>query len=121
MGYDLHITRADDWAENEGREITREEWLALVAGDEELTLDPVNGDEYALWSGPSEHAGPWLCWCEGNLSAKNPDPALIGKMVEIAGRLGARVQGDDGEFYPEALREAEARRSLPWWRRLLGG
>jgi hypothetical protein len=30
MGYDIHITRAEHWAENEGREISAEEWLAYV-------------------------------------------------------------------------------------------
>jgi hypothetical protein len=99
MGYDLHITRGAHWAENEGHEITCEEWLALVAHDPELTLDPVNGDQYALWSGPSQYPEPWLKWWRGNISTKNPDKTLIVKMINIASKLGARVQGDDGEFY----------------------
>lgn len=120
MGYDLHITRAEDWSQNEGREITWDEWLALVEDDPELTLDPLNGDEHALWSGPSEDSEPWLRWDEGNISTKSPDRALTDKMIQIAERIGARVQGDDGEFYPEAFKRSETRRKLPWWRRLLG-
>jgi hypothetical protein len=58
MGYDLHITRADHWAENEGHEITRDEWFALVASDPELTPDPVNGNDYALWSGRCRYPDP---------------------------------------------------------------
>jgi hypothetical protein len=99
MGYDLHITRADCWAENEGREITRDEWFALVGADPELTLDPVNGDDYALWNGRSRYPDPWLNWWRGNISTKNPDKPIIAKMIQIATKLGARVQGDDGEFY----------------------
>ena len=38
MGYDFHITRAKLWADNEGDEITPEEWLAVVRDDPELTL-----------------------------------------------------------------------------------
>jgi hypothetical protein len=33
-------------------------------------------------------------------SYKDPDEALIEKMVEIAEKLGATVQGDDSEVYP---------------------
>ena len=99
MGYDLHITRADYWAENDGCEIARDEWLALVAGDPELTLDPVSGDEYALWSGSCRYPDPWFHWWRGNISTKNPDRAIVAKMIQLAERLGARVQGDDGESY----------------------
>jgi hypothetical protein len=99
MGYDLHITRADNWAENEGAEITRAEWLAFVASDPELRPDPDNGDDYALWSGKCSYPDPWFCWWRGNIQTKNPDKAIVTKMLQIATRLGARVQGDDGEFY----------------------
>src|SRR5262245_30079321 len=99
MGYDLHVTRADLWAENEGREISRQEWLSLVAADPEPTPEPVNGDEYARWAGRCRYAKPWFHWWRGNISTKNPDRAIVIKMLELASRLGARVQGDDGEFY----------------------
>jgi hypothetical protein len=99
VGYDLHITRADYWAENEGQEITRDEWFALVTSDPELNFDPVNGNAYALWNGQCEHAEPWFNWWRGNISTKYPDGAMIVKMIQMAGRLGARVQGDDGEEY----------------------
>ncbi len=99
MGYDLHITRADHRAENEGREITQDEWLALVAADPELMLDPVDGDEYALWSGRCQYHDPWFKWWRGNILTKNPDRAIVAKMLQLAERLGARVQGDDGKIY----------------------
>jgi len=38
---------------------------------------------------------------KGNLSIKNPDEECLAKMRQIAARLQARVQGDDGEFYDE--------------------
>jgi hypothetical protein len=99
MGYDLHVTRAEDWSDNEGRQITRDEWFALVASDSELTLDPVHGDDYALWSGSCRYPDPWFNWTQGNISTKNPDKQIIAKMIQIAAKFGARVQGDDGEFY----------------------
>lgn len=38
MGYDLHITRAENWWENEGKEISENEWRALIDSDAELRL-----------------------------------------------------------------------------------
>jgi uncharacterized heparinase superfamily protein len=38
---------------------------------------------------------------------KNPDRAILAKLLQLAQRLEARVQGDEGEFYrrPEDLAE----------------
>lgn len=42
MGYDFHITRWNDRAD-EGNDITAEEWLDHVRSDAELTLTSANG------------------------------------------------------------------------------
>ncbi len=99
MGYELHITRAPDWAENEDDYIRADEWLTLVEADAELTLDTRNGPHFARWSGLSDHQEPWFDWFEGNIHTKYPDPMMLAKMLEIADKLGAKVQGDDGEMY----------------------
>jgi hypothetical protein len=98
MGYDLHITRRRHWADA-GRDIFAEEWLRLVAQDPELTLAPHHGPWVAVWHGPSTLDAPWMDWSGGNISTKNPDRALIAKMVQLARQLDATVQGDDGETY----------------------
>ena len=98
MGYDLHITRRRDWS-SEGDVITTDEWLAYVRSDPELRLNPANGPYFAEWRGPSVTGESWFDWSNGQIEAKNPDPALIDKMVAIASRLNATVQGDDGETY----------------------
>jgi hypothetical protein len=98
MGYDLHITRRKDWS-GTGNDITAQEWLAYVKKDPELLISPENGATFALWNGKSEYPDPWLDWSGGNIYTKNPDQALIDKMVAIAGDLHAVVQGDDGEIY----------------------
>jgi hypothetical protein len=98
MGYDLHITRRTDWSTT-GNDITADEWLAYVARDSELSLWPENGPCMARWTGESKHADAWLDWFQGNVYSKNPDEALILKMVQIAKELRGQVQGDDGEIY----------------------
>lgn len=98
MGYDLHITRRQSWSDGDGPEITKEEWLAYVARSSDLE-SPDPESDYVLWRGESKHEIPWLCWGFGNISTKNPDRALIVKMIQIARDLNARVEGDDGEEY----------------------
>jgi hypothetical protein len=98
MGYDLHITRAEHWYDGQAA-ISADEWLACVATDPELELAGFNGPYFALWSGPSRPEEPWFDWSRGRIHTKNPDPAMVGKALRIAERLGARVVGDDGEVY----------------------
>ena len=101
MGYELHITRAEFHADNAGHEITAKEWLRYVQSDPELRLVPKRGKYFVEWSGRSKYPDPWLDWFRGCISTKNPDKAIVGKMIQIAQKLGARVQGDDGEFYDD--------------------
>jgi hypothetical protein len=103
VGYEFHITRAENWVESDQRPITAEEWLAVVAADPELRIDEENGPYFAVWSGPcSYEGGGWFDWSDGCISTKNPDRAILGKMLRLATQLGAVVQGDDGEVYSEA-------------------
>ncbi|MEU1622670.1 hypothetical protein ABZ479_35910 [Streptomyces sp. NPDC005722] len=107
MGYDLHITRRDDWWDDEGPEIGRQEWEAAVAADPDLVMQPVpDGWAADAFSSASmttrperEDATEMLHWDEGLASAKHPSDVLIAKMCDLAGHLGAKVQGDDGEHY----------------------
>lgn len=117
MGYDLYITRADDWKENDRAPITAAEWMALVRADPTLTPDPLLGPYFVRWTGPSRHDDPWLDWRDGNVFSKYPDSALLRKMVAVADRLGARVQGEDGEPYTgdEPLDEWLDRGQGPVW------
>jgi hypothetical protein len=100
MGYDLHITRRSEWADDDGPEITLEEWKAYVASDDEVRPDSDNGPTDFLWAAHPQE--PWpLCWDRGEINTKNPDETTIRKLVAIANRLSATVQGDDGEIYRE--------------------
>ena len=99
MGYDLHITRADFWAENEGQTISAEEWLQIVRDDASLSLDVTNGSCFAVYTAEAGDATRWLDWRDGNVYTKNPDRKTLKKMLAVAEALGGRVQGDDGEHY----------------------
>lgn len=101
MGYDVHITRADSWAENEGHEIAGEEWLAIVQADSELTHSIEDGPYFVRWHGTTKYPETWFDLVNGNIDTKNPDKATMRKMLQIANALGANVQGDDGEIYGE--------------------
>lgn len=110
MGYDIHITRADNWEDNAGREISAREWLSFVDSDSELERDPSNGDFAVYWRAPQSPPGAWFDWYAGNVFTTNPEPATIEKAVSIAAQLGGRVQGDDDQVFapaPEAVTVGE--------------
>ena len=136
MGYDIHITRASDWSESEERPISIEEWSAYVTSDPEMQLDnyaQVERDGHvlrhegsiAVWVTYSGHAVggnmAWFCYSDGQIQVKNPDREILGKMLQIANRFGAKVRGDDGEEYlrTEDLPVEEQTQTAPrrpWWR-----
>jgi hypothetical protein len=99
MGYDIHITRAADWSHNSGQEIRPSEWRAVVREDPELVEDPDVGAHAVIWRREKGGDGGWFDWVDGNVYTTDASPDALRKMVELASRLEARVQGDDGEFY----------------------
>ncbi len=127
MSYQVYITRAEFWAENEGSEISAGEWLELLQKDAEISQDEANGPYFVVLGGSQESTESWLDWSEGNLYTSYPNRAMQKKMLQIAGELGAVIQGDDGEIYasvedfPEPidrhLATAPSREGLPAYKR----
>ena len=142
MGYDVHITRKENWFEETGPEISLDEWVAYVSGDPEMRLDnfaeAANGNGAVLriekpgisvWLTYSGHDidgnMAWFGHTRGRIVVKNPDEEILGKMWSIAQSLSARVQGDEGEIYneegeasvseepPSAVRKVAKK---PWWK-----
>ncbi len=101
MGYNLYITRRKNhW--NSGSDISQEEWLEYIKNDPELTTHSENYAGLtcpAFWKGSTEYGETWLDLERGCIYTKNPDNATLGKMLEIAKCLNAKVQGDDCEVY----------------------
>ena len=99
MGYDLHVTRADNWESNVGQWIREEEWLRVIRDDPELDADPANGPYSANWL--TSRRATWFDWSDGNVYTTDPDRDAVGKLLDIAFRLRAGVQGDNGENYQD--------------------
>lgn len=132
MGYDLHITRRKFWFDR-GDDISREEFESYVRRDVEFIYPSQMGPDYAEWKSPKTGYESWLCWENGHIHTKNPEPEFIDKIVAIAHAFRAIAQGDDGEVYlsattirpepsnptREALTLQAHTQSLPDWRLLL--
>lgn len=116
MGYDIHITRKEDWSDEEGIEISLDEWKQYIDADPEMRLDGfaeaelpdggalrVEDEGIAVWTKWSQHeidgGMAWFNYFEDHISVKNPDEEIFKKMYQIAQALNAEVQGDDGEIY----------------------
>jgi len=125
MGYELHITRKEEWSDENGPEISAAEWKAVVRADPEMQVeyrypggrvvsDESKGD--TIWIVGNEDRACFY-FHNGNVVAKSPDREIVQKMWSLAQGLAARVQGDDGEFYDASgnpLPPALVQRS--WWR-----
>jgi hypothetical protein len=145
MGYDVHITRAENWTESEAKPITLAEWTAHIDSDPEMRLDGAaeattatgetlrcQNEGIAVWTAYSGHGTDgnmaWFDYRDGCIVVKNPDEEIRRKMYSIASALGALVQGDEGELYDESGSEiriaGEARQKShaqqSWWKRILG-
>jgi hypothetical protein len=81
MGYEVHITRRPNWADDSGPEITEAEWQAWLI-DHPADVEVARYDQV--------HRG---------LALKSPDEAQMRRLSRIAAAFGATLQGDDGELY----------------------
>ena len=105
MGYELHITRSEDWVDSESNPITMSEWLECASGGSRLsvggsiTFGQVETPAYYLTDlGPEN--GPSLFWHGGEVRVGGAPDEAIGHLVAIADDLGASLIGDEGETYP---------------------
>lgn len=105
-GREVHISRRVNWWEVDGGQISATEFRTAVAADPDLAMvavpdvwrwEPRWIAELATGAGAEPREN--LVWRAGRIVARRPSAALIAKMCELAKILGARVQGDDGEYY----------------------
>ena len=97
MGYDVYITRREQWYSEDGPEITLQEWQALLASDPDLVT--LEDGETAQLVHPDGHYARTFWHSRGYIFVKKPNRAALMKMLKIAETLGARVIGDHDEVY----------------------
>ena len=120
MGYDIHITRRAQWSDD-GDDITKDEFLAIVAADPEFLSLSKMGDDVIEWRSPGTgHQSP-LFWRNGQIDSKNPSREFVDKLKTVARQLKANLQGDDGEFYYSAATGESSNGTTPlgwkpWWK-----
>lgn len=113
------------------------EWKSFLVNDSEMRLDNfaeavttsgdqirIESDGLAVWT---KYSGndldgnfAWFDYSNGNFVCKNPDDEIIKKMLDIAQRLNAKVQGDEGELYEptvgEEVTDKQLNQEKPWWK-----
>ena len=143
MGYDVHITRRQDWWE-EGEEISIEEWAAYIESDPDMRMENsaekktpdgstirIESKGLSIWTSYSGHGEngnmAWFDFRDGRITVKNPDKEILGKMYSIASAFEAKVQGDEGEVYDANGNPQEPTHNIrsfesvgkskkPWWK-----
>jgi hypothetical protein len=138
MGYDVYITRAEHPDESGQHPISEADWNALVESDASLKLSPTDYYERRTPDGKTEKL-PMVIWTahpsrppfllmDGAIYIKSPNEATVEKMVEMAGKLKARVVDEDGEVYSSGTPTGgpvssapppPGFRAWPLWKRLL--
>ncbi len=114
MGYDVHITRKENWFDQDKKKsIALKEWINYIQSDKEMELvnEAVHqstqltyqNSGLAIWTGYSGHGHnhnyAWFDFRNGNIVIKNPDTEIINKVRKIAEQLKASVQGDEGNYF----------------------
>ena len=111
MGYEIHITRKTEWFDEDGPEISLEDWKAYIASDPEMRLDGYaeatmeNGDVFrtehdgiAVWTAYSGHG------VDGNMAWLYPGSG------GIVAESGQGNPGQDVRDRPGARRPRGGRR-----------
>ena len=136
MGYDICITRNKDYDSDKQEEIPLSEWLAVVDSDPELErreniemtlpdgqiLRMQSKSPPVIWKNNAE-GEVWFDYRRGEIAVKNPDTMIFKKMHDLALKLGAVLQGEEGELYDEkgeiinAETTANDKNKKTWWSR----
>ncbi len=112
MGYDIHIHRRLTWTDGD-KDITTEEWNRLIDEDPELEhteeveipLDGgifsyrLNNASLSKWTKFTTKEVFWFTYHKGRITIKYNKEEVLLKAIEVAKKLNAKVQGDEGEVY----------------------
>jgi hypothetical protein len=105
MGIYVYVTRRTDPFDDSGPQITRDEWLDLIANDADLSLEdppdrfPNDKTIYAAWKNYPGGYTAWLGLNGGNIEVKGLEEVLLGKLRTFATILEARIVSEEGEEF----------------------
>lgn len=146
MGYELHITRQENWFDDDSsQQISFDEWIQVLSNDKDMRLDNfaeftttdgdtirVESEGLSVWTKYSGNGlngnYAWFDYRKGRIVCKNPDDEIISKMLDIAKLLNAKVQGDEEEIYELSADNKISCREInenyddrtakgkPWWK-----
>jgi hypothetical protein len=122
MGYELHITRAEEWLDSESTPISQDEWLR-VATDAGLavmgSLDLEGIGPQDIYVASAAANAPGLHWHEGRIVVSGASEVDISPLLDLARALDAHLVGDDDEQYPlgTTVQAAVTKREWRFWRR----
>jgi len=96
MSYVLNIFRAPGKPP-----LTAEEWRSFIQSDSSLALESIPeqpGSACARWMAHPKQQLVLFTFADGRIATEARDDVIIRKAQEIARRLDARLQGEEGEF-----------------------
>jgi hypothetical protein len=100
MSCSLYITRAPFFDKSLDSPITSKEWLDLACQDETFIIEDETDFIRGTWKNPEDPNGYYsIDWFEGMIFSDVTSNAVIGKLLEIASKLGASVLDDAGQKY----------------------
>jgi hypothetical protein len=105
MGYELHITRADEYYQIEDHPIGLAEWIAYARAHAALTeggwLDGPDNDLIPVYAYTcADGAVVSLAWSEGAINIKGfTSQDCPRELLSVAADLQANLIGDEGERY----------------------
>jgi len=105
MSIYVYVTRKPDPLEDEGPDISEQEWIELIKSDPDLAIGGPPGDHprdpriYAVWASYPEGYPAWFALSAGSIEVKGIDDALLAKLRYFAAKLGARIVSEMGEEF----------------------
>ena len=99
MSYLVSILRTDEKKE---LSISQRELLDLVSKEDRLSVIKSGSESIELALAFHGEESVLLVWQKGRVWTKNPSAQTITYMISIAGKLEARVRGDEFETYTSA-------------------